>query len=473
MTLVKGKVRANTRPCRNLKKPNVVFVFGDQWRGQAVGYGGNPNVRTPNIDSLANESLNLTDATSACPVCSPYRGSLLTGMRPLNHGVFVNDVPLTGQRTSIAYEFARAGYNTAYIGKWHVDGHGRSSYIPPERRQGFAYWKTLECTHTYEESYYYAGDSKEKRLWDGYDAYAQTKDAIRYIESYDDDKPFFMVLSWGPPHAPYDLVPFETRRMYDPDKIRLRENVPESMHHPARELLAGYYAHCTALDNCVGALTKTIDDKGIANNTIFVFTSDHGDMLGSQGMWKKQVPFEESIRVPFLLRYPERLGRERRDVEGVFIDAPDVMPTLLSLAGISPPDDIDGFDLAPVLTDSSVGNPADHSLLACYHAFGQWRRDKDGGEHGFTGREYRGLRTLRYTYVRDLSGPWLLYDNLHDPFQRQNLIAEPAHEGVVSKLESKLQTALDERGDRFRPGLEYIREWGYEVDADGTVPWTW
>ena len=130
-------------------KPNVVFVFGDQWRQQATGYAGDPNVSTPHLDTLARESIDFTHAVSGCPVCSPYRASLLTGQRPLTHGVFVNDVYLQPRATSIAEAFSSAGYDTAYIGKWHVDGHGRSNYIPPERRLGFAYWKVLECTHAY------------------------------------------------------------------------------------------------------------------------------------------------------------------------------------------------------------------------------------------------------------------------------------------------------------------------------------
>ncbi len=119
------------------KQPNVVLVFGDQWRAQACGYAGDDNVQTPHIDELARQSLNFTNAVSGCPVCSPARGCLLTGQLPLEHGVFVNDVCLGDEATSIAQAFAAGGYDTAYIGKWHVDGHGRSNYIPPERRQGF------------------------------------------------------------------------------------------------------------------------------------------------------------------------------------------------------------------------------------------------------------------------------------------------------------------------------------------------
>ena len=173
-----------------MKKPNVVFIFGDQWRAQATGYAGDPNVRTPHLDALAAESINFTQALAGCPVCSPYRASLLTGQYPLRHGVFVNDVYLQPRSASIAEAFSAAGYDTAYIGKWHVDGHGRSNYIPPERRQGFDYWKVLECTHEYNNSPYYEGDSDEKRYWDGYDAIAQTRDAQAYMRNRNEDRPF-------------------------------------------------------------------------------------------------------------------------------------------------------------------------------------------------------------------------------------------------------------------------------------------
>ena len=159
-----------------MAQPNIVFVFGDQWRAQATGYAGEPSVRTPNLDRLAGESLNLTNAVSNCPLCTPYRASLLTGQYPLTHGLFVNDVPLDPHATSLGKVFAAHGYDTAYIGKWHVDGHGRSAFIPRERRQGFSFWKVLECTHNYNKSPYYA-DENVKLFWDGYDAIAQTREA--------------------------------------------------------------------------------------------------------------------------------------------------------------------------------------------------------------------------------------------------------------------------------------------------------
>ncbi|MDX1683457.1 MAG: sulfatase-like hydrolase/transferase, partial [Phycisphaeraceae bacterium] len=259
-------------------RPHVIFLFADQWRGQDLGFAGNDQVITPHMDRLAAESRTFENAVSGCPVCTPYRGTLMTGQYPVRHGLFVNDVCLSDDATSIAEAFTDGGYQTAYIGKWHIDGHGRSSYIPPERRQGFdGYWKVLECTHDYNDSQYYEGDSDEPKTWDDYDAIAQTRDLIDWINDYDDAAPFFSVLSWGPPHAPYRTAPERYQQMYDPAEIKLRDNVPESIADRARKDIAGYYAHITALDDCVGELLACLEEKGIADNTILVLTSDHGD----------------------------------------------------------------------------------------------------------------------------------------------------------------------------------------------------
>ena len=125
--------------------------------------------------------------------------------------------------------------------------------------------------------------------------------------------------------------------MFDPEKLLLRDNVPDDFSKEAREMLAGYYAHCAVLDECVGDLLATLDDTGIADNTIFVFTSDHGDLLGSHRQRNKQQPYAESIRVPFLIRYPKMLKKTGWKYEALF-NAPDIMPTLLGLAGVDVPD---------------------------------------------------------------------------------------------------------------------------------------
>ena len=454
-----------------MKKPNIVFVFGDQWRAQATGYAGNPTVKTPHLDRFATESINLTQAVSGYPVCSPARASLLTGQFPLTHGVFVNDVHLDNSAVSIAQAFKQGGYQTSYIGKWHVDGHGRSNYIPPERRQGFEDWKVLECTHNYNQSAYYSGNSDQKFFWDGYDAIDQTKVAEDYIRQHrNSDQPFLLMLSWGGPHAPYQTAPEEYRELYQPENIPLRPNVPAEAAKQAQEDIAGYYAHCTVLDDCMGSLLATIEAEDIQDNTIVVFTSDHGDMLGSQGLIKKQKPWEESIRIPFLLRYPTLFGQEGQQVPEAMIGMQDMMPTLLGLSRLPIPEGVEGIDFSDFLQGDE--NPSDSTaLLACYHPFGQWRSGIDGGPYGFTGREFRGIRTNNHTYVRSLQGPWLLYDNLNDPYQLDNLVDLPQHSSLRDDLDQKLQRKLDKRKDKFLPGMEYINTWGYTVDERGTVPY--
>jgi arylsulfatase A-like enzyme len=443
--------------------PNILLVLADQWRAQAFGHAGDSNVSTPHLDTLARQGIRFINAVSSVPVCSPARASLLTGQRALTHGVFLNDVALAPDALTLAKVLARAGYDTGYIGKWHLNGDGRSAFIPRERRQGFDYWQALECTHDYNHSLYY-GDGPERLVWEGYDALAQTRDGQRYLRAHAGGrKPFFLFLAWGPPHDPYPAAPPQYRQQYQAERIKLRDNVPAAIGERARTALAGYYAHCTALDDCVGDLLQTLRETGLVENTLVVFSSDHGDLLGSHGQFNKQQPYDESVRVPLLLSWPGAFGT--RDLE---LDAPlgseDLMPTLLGLCRLPIPGTVEGLDYSDYVRGGK--DPSDGAaLIACPAPFGQWER-----RHG--GREYRGIRTRRYTYVRDLSGPWLLFDNQTDPFQGHNLVNEPAHRGLRSELEALLARKLKAGGDEFLPAEAYLRKWGYQVDANGTVPYT-
>ena len=457
-----GTFTKHNSAAEKTKRPNVVFVFADQWRAQATGYAGDPNARTPHLDTLAGQSVNFRTAVSGCPVCCPYRASLLTGQYPLTHGVFLNDVPLGNRAVSIAQAFGGAGYDTGYIGKWHLDGDRRIAFIPREQRQGFAFWKALGCTHNYNNSVYYADDDVPRK-WEGYDAIAQTREAERYIRAHSGDKPFALFLSWGPPHAPYHTAPEKYRMRYRPEDIVLRPNVPEADRDKAREALAGYYAHIAALDDCIGDLLRTLDEMKLTENTVFVFTSDHGDMLYSHGGQKKQQPWDESIRVPLLLRYPALLGA-RGHVTDVPINTPDIMPTLLGLCGINIPSTVEGTDFSGFLTGRSEV-PDDAALISCPSPFGQWNRQRGG-------REYRGVRTARYTYTRDRQGPWLLYDNIKDPYQLTNLCDRPDYAKVQKDMDSLLTRKLQQTNDDFHSGWDYIKQWNYAVDDSGTVRYT-
>jgi arylsulfatase A-like enzyme len=387
----------------------------------------------------------------------------MTGRYPTSTGVFLNDVYLAPDSGALGESFKRAGYDTGYVGKWHLDGHGsRSAYIPPERHQGFQRWMALECTHDYNNSVYYT-DDPVLQTWNGYDAIAQTRVMQEWLSERDTAKPFFYFLSWGPPHDPYDAAPAEARSLFTPESMVLRPNVPASSQAVARANLAGYYAHIATLDNCVSDLMQTLDEQGLTDNTIVIFTSDHGDMHGSQDQWAKEQPWDEAILVPFLIRYPAVLGRDQRTIP-MQLNTPDIMPTLLGLAGLTVPQTAQGSDLSPVLRSEKTPQE-DSALIMCVSPFGVWSRQ-------IGGKEYRGLRGGRYTYARDLAGPWLLYDDDLDPYQLNNLVNQPEYAQAQADLETQLAAKLDAIGDPFLPGDWYINQWGYTVDGSGSVPYT-
>ena len=446
-------------------KPNVLILLTDQWRAQATGYAGDPNVTTPNLDSLAAKSINFKNAVSGMPVCSPFRASLLTGQRPLTHGVFMNDVQLDTNAVTMGKVFAKEGYHTAYIGKWHLDGHGRLQNVAPgKRRQGFEFWKGNECTHNYNQSVYYDNDDPTKKIWEGYDTFEQTDAAIAYMkEKVSSDNPFLMVVSYGTPHAPYHTAPEEYRNRFDPDKIVLHKNVPDHMKEQAKKDLAGYYAHITALDDMIGKVVGNLKETGQLDNTIILFTADHGDLLGSHGAYKKQQPYEESARVPMLYFTPEKLKIVPGERDAL-MNSEDILPTLLSMCKIPIPGTVEGINYKPYLEGKEkVG---DATLLTCVQPFGQW----NSVEHG--GREYRAIKTLQYTYARDLKGPWLLFDNAKDPYQMNNLVGNNEYATLQEDLEKQLSMRLKATGDEFLPGMDYIKKWGYPIDENGTVPYT-
>jgi|SRR5690625_1088867 len=450
------------------ENPNILIILTDQWRAQSFGYMGNPDVQTPNIDQLAEESANFQFAVSGLPVCTPYRASLLTGQRPLTNGVFMNDVQLDTNAVTIAEVLDDQGYQTGYIGKWHLDGRGRSNFTPPGgRRQGFQYWKALETTHTYNHSAYYFGEDSTKRFWKGYDAFAQGYDAQSYIRVHaDDEQPFFLMLSWGQPHSPYHTAPQRYKDIYHPDSLWLRPNVPDKIENKVRRDLTGYYAHMTALDDMVGSIRQTLEDEGIAENTIVLFTSDHGDLLGSHGEYKKQQPYDESIRIPMLFHYGAEEGIEN-DTYDAMMNAQDVMPTLLGLSGVGIPESVEGADFSRYMRGGE--SPKDTlALIMCIQAYGQWDPVNDGG------KEYRGIRTPRYTYTRDLDGPWQLFDNSEEPYQMNNLVGNSSYAEIQKRLDNALMNKLDEIGDEFLPGLDYVERYNYpELDASQTVPYEW
>lgn len=449
-----------------LEKPNLIIILADQWRAQEMGYAGQSQIKTPNLDSFAGQSVIFENAIATLPVCAPWRASFLTGQYPLTHGVFYNDKPLPNEALTLAEIFKEEGYQTGYIGKWHLNGHqrgedpfsGRDKPVPVDRRQGFDFWKVREVSHNYNNSFYF-DETNEKHTWQGYDVFPQTDSAISYI-SKNKANPFVLMLSYGPPHDPYFSAPEVFQKLYDPDQLTLRPNVPEEFQDSARKVLAGYYAHATAIDHAFGKLIRSLDSLGISDQTLVLFTSEHGDMLMSKGVLKKQRPWDESIKVPMLIRYPAKLGKASRRIQNP-IGTPDLLPTLLGLSGIKIPDSIEGTDFSKDLISKNEPN-SEAALIMLPVPFHEWQFSNGG-------REYRGIRTSRYTYVRDLKGPWLLYDNQVDPYQFHNLTGDLAYKDLQDELETLLQKKLAERKDDFLPADRYMTRWNYLYDRKDSI----
>jgi arylsulfatase A-like enzyme len=231
--------------------------------------------------------------------------------------------------------------------------------------------------------------------------------------------------------------------MYPPEQVLLRLNAEGAN----REAIAGYYAHVTAIDRDVGRLLAALDRLGLAENTIVAFSSDHGDMLWSHGRADKQQPYEESIHIPLILRWPGRLPAGK--VDDVLIGVVDHAPTLLGLAGVPVPSSMNGTDLSRRWLGISDRAPSS-VFLAEYVSFDNAR----------TWQPWRGVRTRRYTYARWLQGGALLFDNENDPYQLHNLIHAPGYEVLAQELETELQGWLARLGDKFMSGDAHIRELG-------------
>ena len=437
------------------KKPNVIYILTDQWRGSALGYAGNPDVKTPHLDQFSKEAVNFTNAVSVTPVCTPHRAALLTGRFPTTTGMFLNDIYLPEKELTMAEIFKTEGYNTAYWGKWHLDGHGRKTYIPKERRQGFDFWRALECSHNYAKMPYYDNEDTTIKQWDEYSPFAIAKDANKYIEAHATDKdPFLAVISIATPHYPHTSAPKKYKAMYPPSSITLNPNVAEKFKARSRKELQGYYAHATATDAAIGLILNTIKSQDLLKNTIVVFSSDHGEMMGAHGVkpFVKQLAWDEALRVPFLISYPS-IGANKGAVVNAPLTTPDILPSLLGLANINIPETIEGENLKNLMLNPDP--KADRAALVMNVApFGA----------NFKDAPYRAIRTKQYTYAITPNGPSMFYDNIKDPYQEHNLLNQEAFKHVKKDLDAQLRKALSAIGDQVRPRDYYMKKWGFVLN---------
>jgi arylsulfatase A-like enzyme len=437
-------------------RPNILLLLPDQMRASAMGCDGNETVRTPHIDRLAAEGMLLKRTYANVPVCCPARAILLTGTYPHINGMVANDLRLREEQVTLAELLQEVGYRTGFIGKWHLDGGPREpGYVPPgPRRQGFEYWAAYQCHHLHFQPYYYR-DTSERLVKEQFEPAASCDFAVEFLRSHPKDQPFFLTVQMGPPHDPYG-APEEYMKLYDPAQIQPDSSwQPNSETRPTpkaglrrgplanrfvpvggKEEIAAYYAAITSIDDQVGRLLAVLKETGADENTLILFTSDHGDMLGNHGMRRKRKPHDESARVPGIIRWPARVAAGQQ-VDTLFSHV-DMAPTLLALAELPIPAFMQGSDLSQVVLGKTTAGP-EAVLLQLFVPF-----TPDG-----VLKPWRGLVTAGHTYARYEDAPWVLFDHQADPDQMNNLAEAPSAAELRAKLETQLKAMMEKQGDRW------------------------
>ncbi len=455
-------------------QPNIVLCVCDQLRPFEVGCYGNPVIHTPHLDRLAREGVRFELAVTNYPVCMAARSVLLSGQynRTCTGGVsnvhyprgpaafLLPEYPAAGRPhlpdQTLPEALRDAGYATQVIGKWHIHSWphdvGFEHYLIP---------RVPHC-HTGQS---FTEDGGPEFVPAGYSVDFEAERVERFLASQQGaSQPFFLYYSISPPHCPLADAPEYYRAMYRPADIPLRPNVdlsrplaeqdhwlkvyrwdfryynlhlPHSEHLPPfyglRECIAEYYGMTTWMDACVGRMLAALDRTGLAGNTVVVFTSDHGDNLGSHGLVQKGGPNEESARIPLLVRYPGRL--RPGVVTGSVASLVDVAPTLLELATGAVPDHMAGQSLRPALQDPHTGLPREHAFI-------------ETGD-GVALRTPTHMAFVPRDPVSQEMAPaaTLLFDLSDDPYEMHNLAGSDVHAPV-------------------RQGMEQlIREW------DRATPW--
>jgi arylsulfatase A-like enzyme len=457
-SLVIASVMPHISASAKNKQPNIVFIFSDQQSADMLGCYGNKQIKTPVIDQLAKEGVLFEKCYASQPVSSPMRGMLLTGQHPLYNAVFSNDISVNVEEgTSFGEVLKNKGYATAYIGKWHLLGGDRNRPIPKGKdRLGFDVFLSNNCTLDFSpEHAFYFNEAGEKVKFNKWEAYGQTDQAVEFIKNADKKKPFALFVSYHPPHDQgaarygnrrYNTIP-ELMNLYSRDSIALRPTALElagvngTNIEELRTDYHGYYAMCSGIDKAVGEIVETLRKKGTLDNTIIVYTSDHGDNLHSHARpWTKSSPENAAANVPLIIRYPKKVKANK--VSDMLVGTLDLMPTILGLADVKAPAVCQGLDLSPIIIENKDVKP---TSIPIFYFRPNWR----------------GVVTQRYIFSFD---PFeekndqtfnVLFDKNIDPLQQHNLFYEPAYREVRDEL--------------FQLTLEWMRKFNDPMISDADI----
>lgn len=470
--------------------PNIIYIFPDQFRNQAMGFWNQEGFRdkvnfradpvhTPNLDGFARESMVLTSAMSNCPLSSPHRGMLLTGMYPHRSGVTLNcnsNRPISSLREDaecIGDAFNKAGYDCAYFGKLHTDFPTPNdpehpgeyvetqrpvwdAYTPNERRHGFNYWYSYGTFDEHKNPHYWDTEGKrhEPKKWsplheaDMVVSYLRNEGKVR-----DAGKPFFIMVGMNPPHSPYHSLDdceeqdFNLYKDQPLDSLLIRPNVDIGMKKAASAPY--YFASVTGVDRAFGQILAALKELGLDKNTIVIFSSDHGETMCSQRIDDpKNSPYSESMNVPFIVRFPDKIKPRTDDL---MLSSPDIMPTVLGLCGLENaiPTEVQGRNFAPVFFDEKAEIFRPTGALYLQNVDGE--KDENGLVKTYF-PSARGIKTAQYTLALYIDRKTkrlkesLLFDDKKDPYQLHNLSLKENKE-IVKQLCREMGGMLKEIND--------------------------
>lgn len=438
------------------QRPNVLVVLVDDLRWDEIGCAGHAFARTPNIDRIACEGARFRNAFATTPLCSPVRASLLTGQYAHHHGIVDNTTRSEASHELITFPriLQQNGYETGYVGKWHMGNDDTA-------RPGFDDWVGMKGQGTSFDPV--LNENGTRRQASGHTTDVLNDRAVRFVRR-ERSKPFCLYIAHKALHP--ELIQYDDGSISDPSAAKFmpaerhreryadapiprRLNVTDTLEgKPALkrpieglpplgratgtddETVRDRLRMLAAVDEGVGRLFDALEATGQLDNTLFVFTSDHGYWYGEHGLSvERRLAYEEAARIPLLVRYPPLVGGCR--VIDPFALSIDLAPTVLELAGVKTPGGMDGRSLVPLLKGKTPGDWRT-SFLIEYYSDTVFPRIRDMG--------YKAIRTERYKYIHyvDLEGMDELYDLKNDPYEMENLIDDPASQGVLAGLKAEL-----------------------------------
>jgi uncharacterized sulfatase len=437
------------------KKPNVLFFFTDQQRWDTVGCYGQKLDVTPNVDRMASQGVRFENAFTCQPVCGPARSCLQTGKYATETGCFRNGIALQLDARTIAHWFSEAGYEAGYVGKWHLASNHlmgaesisfHESPVPPERRGGYMdYWvasDVLEFTsHSYDGHMFDAAMNKVEFPKDRYRVDCVTDFAVDYLRNRGSEKPFFLFISYIEPHHQNDHDRYEGPRG-SKEKFSDYE-VPGDLAGTEgdwRENYPDYLGCINALDAALGRLQDELTDLGMAENTVILYSSDHGSHFKTRNDEYKRSCHDGCVRIPLVVHGPGFTGgRVVRELVGLI----DLPPTLLRIAGIDTPETMQGRPLQ-LLVDGSTDSWVEEVFIQISES--QIGRALRTPKWKYSVRA-PGEVVWEHTHRSDVYVEDFLYDLQVDPHERNNLVADPAYLKVRAELAETLKRHMARAGE--------------------------